>query len=138
MALCARAALLLGALQVLALPGAVAQETDAQGKSAGGEEARCGGLPLHVRRPRGKFHASAVDSAGEGGTEVGADVSLARGPPAEGDSGPPLLGGGRPAWCAERVPFPWDGPSAEDPSWSSAFPWSSVAGSKICRLKYVR
>lgn len=83
MALCARAALLLGALQVLALPGAVAQETYAQGKSAGGEEARCGGLPLHVRRPRGKFHASAVDSAGEGGTEVGAGVSLARGPPAE-------------------------------------------------------
>lgn len=102
MALCARAALLLGALQVLALPGAVAQETDAQGKSAGGEEARCGGLPLHVRRPRGKFHASAVDSAGEGGTEVGADVSLARGPPAERDSGPPLLGGGR----QNVFPFP--------------------------------
>ncbi|NP_001014227.1 porimin precursor [Rattus norvegicus] len=35
MALCARAALLLGALQVLALPGAVAQETYAQGSPSG-------------------------------------------------------------------------------------------------------
>lgn len=82
MALCARAVLLLGALQVLALLGAWTDRTDAQGKSAGGEEARRGGLPLHVRRPRGKFHASAVDSAGEGGTEIVVGVPLARGPPA--------------------------------------------------------
>lgn len=85
MALCARAALLLGALQVLVLLGAAMNQTDAQGKSVGGEEARCGGLPLHVRLPRGKFHASAVDSAGEGRTEVGVGVSLAHGPPAEPD-----------------------------------------------------
>lgn len=58
MALCARAALLLlGALQVLALPGAVANGADPQGESAGREEARWGGLRLHVRRPRGKFPA---------------------------------------------------------------------------------
>lgn len=77
MALCARAALLLGALQVLAPPGAAAQGADAQGKSAGGGEARRGGLPLHGRSPRGKFHAPPVEPAGEGGTEVGAGVSLA-------------------------------------------------------------
>ncbi|XP_051012724.1 porimin [Acomys russatus] len=46
MALCARAALLLGALQVLALRGAAAANgTDGLGKSADGEEARRGGLP---------------------------------------------------------------------------------------------
>ncbi|KAM7338090.1 hypothetical protein ACRRTK_004209 [Alexandromys fortis] len=52
MALCARAALLLllGALQVLALPGAVANGADPQGESAGREEARWGGLRLHVRQ----------------------------------------------------------------------------------------
>lgn len=60
MALCARAALLLlllGALQVLALPGAAANGADPQGESAGREEARWGGLRLHVLRPRGKFPA---------------------------------------------------------------------------------
>lgn len=138
MALCARAALLLGVLQVLALLGATMNQTDAQGKLAGAEEAHWGGLPLHVRRPPGKFHASAVDSAGEEGTEVGVGVPLARGPPAERDSVSPLLGSGRPAWCAELAEFPWDGPSAENSSWSSVFHWSSVAGSKTCRLKYVR
>lgn len=49
MAECARAALLLCVLQVLALPATAADRTDAQGKSAGGEEALCGGLLLHVR-----------------------------------------------------------------------------------------
>lgn len=83
MALCAGAALLLSALQVLALPGTATNGTDAPGKSAGGEQARCGGLPLHVRRPCGKFHASAVDSVGEGETQIGAGVPLARRPPVE-------------------------------------------------------
>jgi hypothetical protein len=114
MALCARAALLLGVLQVLALLGAAQDPTDAQGKLAGAEEAHCGGLPLHVRRPRGKFHASTVDSHPN-------LISLfARGPPAERDSVSPLLGDGKPAWCAELAEFPWDGPSAEDSSWSSS------------------
>lgn len=110
MAVCARAALLLCALQVLAQPGTATNGTDAQGKSAGGEEARCGGLPLHVRRPRGKFHAFAVDSVGEGETETGAGVPLAHRPPAERDYGSPLLWGSRPAWCAE-LEFPWHRPS---------------------------
>lgn len=56
MALGARAALLLllGALQVLVLPGAAGNGAGPQGESAGPEEARWGGLRLHVRRPRGK------------------------------------------------------------------------------------
>lgn len=66
---------------------------------------------------------------GPRGTEVGAGFPLVPGPP--GFSG---LGGGRPAWCRPPVEFSWGGPSAED----SAFPWSSVAGRKTCRLKYVR
>lgn len=93
MALCARAALLLGALQVLALLGAAMDGTAAQGKSAGGEEARCGGLPLHARLP--------VESSTRCGRLRGAGVGV---PTSHLRSGAlPVLAGGRPAGAARRT-----------------------------------
>lgn len=122
MALCARVALLLllGALQVLALPVAAANGAAPQGESAGREEARWGGLRLHVRRPRGK---SGVCSwlRGRRGTEAGAGFPVLRGHLPIKTLAFLCLGAAGPRGAGNLLSFPGMAPSC-----FSAFPWSSV------------